>query len=49
MIASNAPTGALTWAYSLERVTRIELALSAWESRCRAVPTCATWVVRVPG
>ena len=37
---------ALSWAEAVERVTRIELALSAWELDCHASPTWASQVSR---
>jgi hypothetical protein len=42
--------GALTWAFAVERVTRIELALSAWEADVlplnytRARPSVQLWL-----
>ena len=32
MISAQAPDMTLTWAFTSQRVTRIELALSAWET-----------------
>jgi hypothetical protein len=33
----------LTWPYVVERVTRIELALSAWEAERLPLPGALTW------
>jgi hypothetical protein len=38
----------LAWAYVVERVTRIELALSAWESDRLGLLTTLTWTSDVP-
>jgi hypothetical protein len=39
---------ALSWAEAVERVTRIELALSAWESDRSGPLTALTWASDVP-
>ncbi len=39
---------ALTWSEKLERVTRIELALSAWESDWIVPLWCLTWRYESP-
>src|SRR5215831_31490 len=41
-------THPLTWAFTWERVTRIELALSAWESDRSKPLTALTWVLDAP-
>jgi len=38
----------LTWPFTLERVTRIELALSAWESDRSGPLTALSWAVDAP-
>jgi hypothetical protein len=43
MIRGQAPDVALTWSNKLERVTRIELALSAWEAERIGLVTTLTW------
>ncbi len=42
------PAISLTWAFAVERVTRIELALSAWESDRSEPLTTLTWAVDAP-
>jgi hypothetical protein len=39
---------ALTWVYVMERVTRIELALSAWEYERTRPSSCLSWHVGCP-
>ena|ERR1035437_1825866 len=39
---------ALTWGYGMERVTRIELALSAWEAERLPLLGGLTWQMRWP-
>jgi hypothetical protein len=42
------PAVSLTWAFVVERVTRIELALSAWESDRSVSLTALTWASDAP-
>jgi hypothetical protein len=43
MIRDQAREAAMTWADELERVTRIELALSAWEAERSCLIEGLTW------
>src|ERR1019366_6096702 len=47
-VQSDSGITALTWSFLVERVTRIELALSAWESDRTTPPGGLTWQFECP-